>query len=338
MKYSAPRQDTASGDATIAQGASRQAASSMSLPSIEEVRKLAASRHQARLARASLNRPVAMLPPSPPRHAVESLLSSSGTNIAQLQNLRDEYRSEMRKLADQNAAKAISQSTSLEHSLAATLAAKSQAAQFVPLVPEPDIIAIPTPFLIWSSLGVQLDSYQIQPYNNWAKLKYQATSDGPGGGSGEVTFYFFWENPRSVDTVFNVDSVMGVHGHLEADDDTGFWVFSHEATDLNISLQLECFNWSQSETSSIGFDIEYPASLSAYGPGWPISVGAIITQDVLRGYDLGATSLIVHPGQLMVFELVMTMQYSMGDGAIDVDFSSGAFQAYCPYVIINITS
>jgi hypothetical protein len=104
----------------------------MSLPSIEEVKKVAASRQQARLAQASVNRPVSTLPPSPPRHDVESLLSSSGTNIAQLQKLRDEYRSEMRKLADQNAAKAILQSTSLQHSLAAMLAAKSQAAQFVP--------------------------------------------------------------------------------------------------------------------------------------------------------------------------------------------------------------
>lgn len=307
----------------------------MSLPSIEEVRKVAASRQRARLAQASLIRPVSMLPPSPPRHDVESLLSSSGTSIAQLQKLCDEYRSEMRKLADQNAAKAILQSTSLQHSLAAMLAAKSQAAQFVPLVPDPDLIVIPTPFLIWPSLGVQLDNYQIQPYNNWAKLQHQATSPG----SVEVTFYFFWENPRSTDTVFNVDSVMGVNGHLEADDNTGFWVFSHQPTTLGISLELQCFNWEQSETSSIGGDIEYilPA-LSAYGPGWPISVGAIVTQDVLRGFDLGATSLLVHPGQVMVFELLMNMQYSMGDGEIKTDFSSGAHQVMCPYVIINITS
>jgi hypothetical protein len=308
----------------------------VTLPNIEEVKKVLGPRREARLARAALRRPVSIIPPAPSRQTVESLLSKSGVNVAEFQKTADEYRIEMRKLAEQNAAKAIAQSPAIQKSLQADLAARSEAVKLLQQLATPDSspIVLPSPFLIWQSIGVQLDNYQIQPYNNWAKLKHHATSQG----SGEVTFYYFWEAPDDVDTVFTVNTVAGVHGHLEADDNTTYWLFSHQATTLDISLELSPFNWSQDSNNPLPGETEYPAELSAYGSGWPISVGAIVSQDVFRGYDLGVTDILVHPGQLMVFEVIMTMQYAMGDGSIDVDFSSGDFQVMCPYVIINITS
>jgi len=78
---------------------------------------------------------------------------------------------------------------------------------------------------------------------------------------------------------------------------------------------------------------------SAYGPGgWPQSVGAILIQNVFRGYDLQVEDLIVKDGEARIFEVVLSITSSVGDGDIDVDFSTNDFQVTSPFLSIRITS
>jgi hypothetical protein len=257
-------------------------------------------------------------------------------DVVELEKLGAKYRADMLKLAEQQKTKAVAESASLKEFLDLGVAARREVAGHfaLPPVPSPFRVAITSPFLIWPSLGVQVDDYKIQPYNSWAKLKHHATSSGLG----EVTFYYLWENPNSADTVFTADAYIVLNGHAQADDNTSYWLLDHLATSLYISVQLEPFNWSQDQHNPLPGDFQNAVSLSAYGPGWPISVGAIMSQNVFRGYDLRAEDIIVHANQVMVFQVIMLMQYSIDDGDIDVDFSSGAFEVMCPEILITITS
>ena len=305
-------------------------------PNVEEMKKVLGSMREARLERAELSLPTKIIAPSPSRQTLEPMVAKTGLNVVELEKLADKYKSDMHKLAEQKKSKAIVQSAAHKEFLDRAAVARRVPTGHFPLLPGPGTWreAITSPFLIWPSPGLQVDDYGIQPYNSWAKLKQHSTSSG----SGEVAFYYFWENPNNADTVFTADAYIVLNGHAQADDNTSYWLLDHQATQLYISVQLEPFNWSQSQQIPLPGDLEYAVTLSAYGPGWPISVGAIMSQDVFRGYDLRAENLIVHANQVMVFQVVMMMQYVIDDGDIDVDFSSGAFEIMCPEVLITITS
>jgi hypothetical protein len=290
-----------------------------------------------RLARAALSRPTRIAPPDLPRKTLESLVAKSGLDVAEMEKLAAKYRADRHKLAEQKKEKAIAESASLKEFLNQGVAARREANGVLLLPatpPSPFREAITAPSQISASPGVTVGDSKIQPYNSWAKLKQSASSSG----SGEVTFSYFWENPNNTDTVFTADAYIVLNGYAQADDNTSYWFLNHETTSLYITVQLEPFNWSENQTIPLPGDFEYAASLSAYGPGWPISVGDIESQNIFRGYDLRAENIVVHANQMMLFQVIMTMQYVVGDGDISVDFSSGAFEIMCPEVLITITS
>ena len=194
------------------------------------------------------------------------------------------------------------------------------------------------PFLIWPSRGLQVDDYQTQPYHSWAKLKHRATS---GNGLGELTFYYLWQNPVDADTaVVNADAYLVLNGFCEADDTTGWWLLDHSPTTLSLSVQLEVFNWSRDQQNPAAQTLPLSAlDLQAYGPGgWPVSVGALLSQNVFRGYDLQLQNLLIARDEVMVFEVIMQLQYTIDDGSVEVDFSSGDYQIGSPFVQVTVTS
>ena len=140
--------------------------------------------------------------------------------------------------------------------------------------------------------------------------------------------------------MINVDAYAVLNGFCEADDTTGWWLFDHSPTTLDLSVQLEVFNWSQDQQHPLPGPLpERALHLEAYGPGgWPISLGSLQSQKVFRGYDLQTQNLLVTRSEVIVFEVIINMQYTVGDGSVDVNFSSNDLKLSSPLVQVTVTS
>ena len=54
------------------------------------------------------------------------------------------------------------------------------------------------------------------------------------------------------------------------------------------------------------------------------------------GYLLQFNELIVPPGELLLIEVVLTVNYVSNDGNVDVDFSSGDFNVMSPFAAVTV--
>jgi hypothetical protein len=206
-------------------------------------------------------------------------------------------------------------------------------------MPATQYYGIASPIGISTTTGLSLDNSSIVPYGSWAKCHYHRDSYDPS--TPWLIFSFFYQNTSGADMVITCGALIELIGLAQADDDTGFWLVDHEATTVSLSTWLSVYDWPVQNPLTdphVQSFSEVPLSLNAYGPGWPECVGAILIQNVLRGYFLEIEDIIVKAGSAKVFDVVVSFQSSVGDGVVDVDFSSGNFQVIAPLLQIDITS
>jgi hypothetical protein len=78
-------------------------------------------------------------------------------------------------------------------------------------------------------------------------------------------------------------------------------------------------------------------NLSTNTGGWG-SVGAIESQKVFDGYFLQLSEAIVPPGEMVLIEFALAMNYFSSDGNVEIDFSSGDFNILSPFASVTILS
>ena len=125
------------------------------VPSVEELKKVLGPIRDARLARATLSRPVRGASQRPSRQELESLVAKTGFDTAAVDKLVTQYQTDRRALADQQKQRALAQSSEHQASLDREIAARRRAADyFSGLLPLSRYQVIDHPFLIWPSLNV----------------------------------------------------------------------------------------------------------------------------------------------------------------------------------------
>jgi hypothetical protein len=309
-------------------------------PSTEEINKVLGPARDARRARAALGLPARLMPPGPTPETVKSVLARTGLELAELEQLAKKYRADLCKLGDERMRKGREQSTQLQAFLDLEIAARRKAAENLSeLLPAAQYQVLDRPSGILTTGGLQLDHARIQSYGSWAKVRHQLkTADST---IRELIFSYFWQNSTNKDMVITADGYIILNGLAKAEDTTGFWLVDHYHTTLTVAVQLEVFHWpvSSQQDPHVSSFTETAVYLDAYGPGgWPLSLGAILPRNVFRGFDLRVEDLLVKSSEARVFDVALTITADIGDGDIDVDFSTNDFQVTSPMVQIAITS
>ena len=306
-------------------------------PTAEELNKALAPIREARDAREALA--VTVRPTIPPLSpdTVKSVLASMGLKLGELEKMAATHRKELRALADERVRAAAGRSKSLQAFLDRQIAERRKAAQGLSeLLPNTRYTVLDRPNGILTTGGLQLDHGRIQSYASWGKVRHQSASYDPTVRT--LVFSYFWQNAIGADAVITADGYIVLNGVAQAIDAGGLWLFSHSHTTLTLSVQLSILDWPvTSQGSEIGYD-ETALYLDAYEDSWPASVGAFLTRNVFRGYDIRLPDIIVKAGQAKVFEVILRIESSVGDGSISVDFSTGEFQVMSPMLSIAITS
>jgi hypothetical protein len=84
---------------------------------------------------------------------------------------------------------------------------------------------------------------------------------------------------------------------------------------------------------------------STYASAWLGRSGALSTSfigpdvegtSISSGVSLSTTMFAVPPGDVVVFEVALELDYDNDSGNIDADFASGDFQIACPVVVFSL--
>jgi len=223
--------------------------------------------------------------------------------------------------------------------LAAILNAMSADAVFLSdsnAAPGSEFSSVNVPSNIFTNGGLQLDATSIVTFDSFAKVIR------PPSGSidhQEVLFSFPYANTTTLDQVITVNGVVGLNGVVGAGDDGGWTVFGHDHNTLRINAILRMFADSD-DNQGLGMLVDsWPVlSIDAYEDSWPQSVGAIVSQTLVRGTALGTSDVLVKAGHSRIFDIGFTFDSSPPGGNTSFDFSSGAFKVSGFGLFVHVTS
>lgn len=265
-------------------------------------------------------------------------LAKTGLDQVKYGQLLKESSAEAARFVDGQRAAAAKRSAAARDSLRKSIDGRRQALAQLP--PDPvQYFAVDAPFLIWPTLGMEVDSTVIEPWNSRAECGLHAGNSGGSElfGHEELTFYFLWENPRDRYSVTNVDGFLVLNGFCDALSDGGFFWgerFSKLQVDVTMRL-LEWWNEPPTEPPPGPSQTQRAVTLSVDTGGFGDFVHVEIA-DVFRGYDLQYGFFTLPPHGVVVIEVSVAASYELQDGSVDLAFSGHAFDVQCPFVQVAL--
>lgn len=258
-------------------------------------------------------------------------LSAGGLDLERLDALARERADARRARADEQRRRAVEGSTAVDRWLTG----------LTPVLPADPasmnvIIDRVTFIRSFADAGVVTDSH-IGSLDNWARYRLQPPSGGglDKTGTGRLSFFVLWQNPRSDAIVANVGPRVVVNAHLSVDapwNGVAAWFIG--GSEARATVRARTTVWAM----------------------WDASVQAIVS-DVILGSagasggffgDDDSTSIAVNqfmpgagffvPAQAFVLiEVTLLTEYQQTSGSIDLDAASGAFRVAVPHLIITVT-
>jgi hypothetical protein len=194
------------------------------------------------------------------------------------------------------------------------------------------------PFLIWPTLGLQMDDAAYVSANSWAKAHATASDVNSFVG---LRFYYLWTNPHDAYSVINIGGFLILNGTCQASAGGGFWP-SDRYSKLSLDAKLEIYEWwNQPPTSPVPqMDQSINVvTLEANQEGFS-EVGDIEFKSIFRAYGLSYSLMLVPPLATVVFAFNASFSSTNGTDSSQtiVDFATGNFQIGCPYGLVTLLS
>jgi hypothetical protein len=275
----------------------------------------------------------------PSADAAKKAAAQMGFDVADLEGARATRLAEVHAAAERRLREEIADSEASAARLGALAAA--QTAGLVHRsgavdAPSSGFFNIDTPSRIFTIGDLSIDSSDRVSFNSFAKVQRPKTA---GQDHQELVFVFPWVNTSGVDQVMTITTVVGLTGVVSADDAGGWTVFGHDHNTLVVQVLLRMFAETD-DTEALGLQLDQwtVANIDAFEDSWPMSVGAIVSQNVTRGIALSATDLLVKAGQTRIFHAVVTFDANAPGGDAGFDFSSGAFKISEFGLFVHVTS
>lgn len=262
---------------------------------------------------------------------VSAFLRKAGLDLKELQALQDKRGAELARMVARHKASAVRQAGKQKRALQSSVTAQAKALRDLAsrgdFFPHPSF-TLDTPFLIWSIPLQEISDSAAVPFGSWAKFKL-ATSQSRGPQ--KFGFYFYWVNAYSDYAVINAATFLSATGHLKSHAPWTLgvntsWIYAYAFFNL-------WFGW-PSDVTSVQHAGAYLGSTGAYGSTF--TGGETNGTSISSGVSLNTTMFAVPPGNVVVFEVALLLDYENDSGDIEADFESGAFQVACPVVVISL--
>ncbi len=275
--------------------------------------------------------------PAPARAA--EIAARLGLDAEDLERRTAAQHAQLRRAADEQLHAAVADSAAGASRLRAvldTLAAGNVVLSGADAAPSGGYSSVDVPTRIFTTGGLALDATDLVSFNSSARVQRPSSNSIDHQ---EVVFVFPYSNGSGVDQVVQVSAVVGLNGVVEATDDGGWTVFGHDHNTLLVTAFLRVFGDSDADGQvGLQVDANQLLSIDAYEDSWPQSVGAIVSQTLVRGTALGAQDLLVKAGDSRVFHLGIAFDSSPPGGSTQFDFSTGEQKVSGFGMFVHVTS
>jgi hypothetical protein len=265
---------------------------------------------------------------------VDAFLKDAGLDRRRFQTLQEKLHADLERMVAQHKAKALRQAAkhrkslrSVVMSLGSGLRNFATANDSLPF----QVFWLDKPFLIWSiPFGDISDSATMNdPAYSWAKFRF-ATSQT--SGAQRFSFYYYWVNPSSEYAVIDASTQLLANGYLKAD---APWTFGVNTSSVAAYTTLNLWRGLPDQGASLQHASELVGEARALSftlvggetSGRAISMAAPI---------LSSHLFVVPPGDLVVFEVALRLDYENDGGNIEADFESGDFNILCKMVEVSL--
>jgi hypothetical protein len=269
------------------------------------------------------------------RQASENMLSGflreAGLEVEKFQALQEQHSMQLERIVEEHKTDALRRASRQRDTLHSSILEQSDALRTLgsrdDFFPHPSF-SLDTPFLIWRTPLLSLDSAAV-PFGSWAKFKVATSARR---SADKVGFYFYWVNPSSDYAVINAATFMSATGHLKSHAPWGIGV--NTSWVLATALFGLWFGFPRDVDGS-SYATEWLGATGAYGGG-TFQPGSTNASAISAGVSLSKTMFAVPPGNVVVFEVALQVDYENNDGNIEADFESGDFRITCPVVVFSL--
>jgi hypothetical protein len=209
-------------------------------------------------------------------------------------------------------------------------------------LPAINFVTLDTPFYLWThDAGIYVDSH-TEPYNNWAKIYWDITSDSEVHYTEELRFYFLWTNPSDSLVALNINTTLMLQAYISMGANSALFVDNWAI--LTGGVALDVWQWGGAPPSppppSDGSTRYLFLSKNLHGSTLFDDASQGGTFGLADEYDLNISYFAVPAHANVVFQ-VSTFWDSgfVGDGGVIlVDFANNEFdnKIICPYVQLEL--
>lgn len=261
---------------------------------------------------------------------LSSFLREAGLDLEKFQALQEQRSMELEGVVAKHKTEALRRASQQKDTLYSSIGEQSKALRDLvsrnDFFPNPSF-SLDTPFLIGSIPLIGISDSAAVPFGSWAKFNFSTSQSG----TQKVGFYFFWTNPYEDYAVINAATFMSATGHLKSH---APWTIGVNESQVEADALLNLwFGWPTDVTSSSSASV-FLGNTGAFGSTF--TGGETEGTSVSQGVSLDTTMFAVPPGNIVVFEVALLLDYENDSGDIEADFESGDFKIACPVVVFSL--
>ncbi|WP_447984063.1 hypothetical protein [Nitrospira sp. Nam74] len=260
---------------------------------------------------------------------VSEFLRNGGLDTKKFEALQVQRSAELQRIVGKHKADALQRASRQKDTLHSSILEQSKALRSLAskgdFFPYPSF-SLDTPFLIWTTPLLALDSAAV-PFGSWAKFKI-ATSKYQG--TQKVGFYFYWANPYADYAVISASTFMSATGHLKLH---APWTIGVNTSWVQASARFGLW-FGFPQAASTDYESAFLGQTGAYAQTF--IGGDTNAIAISAGVSLNKTMFAVPPGNIVIFEVALAVEYENDEGNIEADFESGDFKIACPIVVFSL--
>jgi hypothetical protein len=181
--------------------------------------------------------------------------------------------------------------------------------------------------------GILVDSH-MESWNNWAKLFHASNLDS-GGELKTLRFFFSWKNESDYLVIINAVTELAAQGRCTINAVPGTFFGGRVFLRIESLLRVFLMGGPTLTSNSLQHGVILTGTIAST---WGSIFGGdpeMKIRDVNTVNNLSCPSILVQPGQLVIFDVVMEVLYSIDNGSVLIDFDRDHLVT-CPALIVEL--
>ncbi|SFR73444.1 hypothetical protein SAMN05428970_1550 [Agromyces sp. CF514] len=259
-----------------------------------------------------------------------SVLAKGGTDADALDALAEHRSGERRTRAAAGHRAAVEASTRIGAHLA-------ELTPVLPVDPGSQNVILDRPTFIRTFAGAgSLADSSIGSLDSWARYRFDASAGAvTETGTGRLSFFTLWQNPRSTPAVVNAGARLVVNADVSADADwngVAAWFISGSEARATVRARTTVWSVANSAVNGIVHD-EILADVGAAGDFF----GDDDATSIAFNEFLVASAFPVGANEFILIEVEVLTEFVATSGSVSFDGASGDFLVSLPHLILTLS-